>query len=202
MIITKLKLGIITAALSLIAIPTASAHAISYYKKPVLVKIAHILDIKVNVLTRELRSGESIMEIAEEYDATKSEIKEIKKVLRIAKSPVVKIVEPIITKKVVKTVVIVKRVPVRRVVVKHVVVAPIVIKKVLHVVHVKRPTPIKPVVPVVKKVAAILDTTVASVRSDLRQGDTLVEIAKENDATKREMKQIKNIQNKRTRGHK
>ena len=48
-------------------------------QKPVLVKIAHILDIKVNVLTRELRSGESIMEIAEEYDATKSEIKEIKK---------------------------------------------------------------------------------------------------------------------------
>ena len=193
MIITKLKIGIITAAMSLIAIPTVSAHAVNYYKKPVIVKIAHILDISVNVLERELRKGESIMEIAEEFNATKSEIKEIKKVLRVARHKHnSKPVEPVIIRKKV----------VRRVVVKHVIVQPVIVKKVVHVVHVKRPLPVKPMVPVAKKVAAILDTTVASVRSDLRQGDTLVEIAKENNATRKEMRQIKNIQNKRMRGHK
>lgn len=176
--------------MSLIAIPTVSAHAVNYYSKPVVVKIAHILDISVNVLERELRKGESIMEIAEDYNATKSEIKEIKKVLRVARHKHTH-VEPVV----------IKRKSVKRVVVKHVVVQPVIVKKVV-VVHVKRPLPAKPLVPVAKKVAAILDTTVASVRSDLRQGDTLVEIAKENDATKREMRQIKNIQNKRIRGHK
>jgi len=189
MIITKLKIGIITAAISLIAIPTASAHALSNYKRPVIVKIAHILDIKVNVLENELKEGDSIMEIAKEFNATKSEIKEIKKVLRLAKPKVVKVVK------------VVEPVVVKKVVVKHVVVKPVVVKKVVrvvhvvkvvHVKHIKRPVP-------VKKIAAILDTTPASVRQDLRQGDSIKQIAKENHATKHEMKQLNNLRNRRTR---
>lgn len=194
MIINKLKIGLITAAISMFAIPVASAQSIRNFKQPVLNKIAAILDIRVDVLKGELRKGESIMEIAKEFDATKSEIKQIKKVLRVARSTPVVVKPVVIVKPVVvvtKPVVVIVKNPVRRpvrrpvvIIVKPVVLAPRVVKK--------------PVV-AVKQIANVLDMSTSELKRDLRSGQSVLEIAKDENATRSELRQLKEMKNRGAR---
>ncbi len=191
MIINKLKIGLITAAISMFAIPVASASSLPHLKAPTLNKIAMILDIRVNVLKSELRQGNSVMEIAEDHNATKSEIKQVKKVLRIARhapAPVVKkVVKTVVVKKVV-----VKR-PVKRVVVvkKVTVVKTVVVKKVVKP-AVRRPGPLN-------KIADVIDISVPTLKRELKEGRTVLQVAKEFNATKAELRQLKIIKKHRNR---
>lgn len=101
MIINKLKIGLVSAVLSLIAVPIASAQTVKHYKRPVVITqvvttvvipspvhvrryktIAQILDISVTTLQRELSSGKTVLRVAKKYQATKAELRQLLAVRR------------------------------------------------------------------------------------------------------------------------